>query len=63
MRTIGDALIRVYGDDSFTSTELDWPSMWVMLAHEVSGAAPALGWATTGVSVGDAVRGLKARLS
>jgi NADPH:quinone reductase-like Zn-dependent oxidoreductase len=65
--TIGDALIRVHAA-SFTPTELEWPATWidraghdrrpVIPAHEVSGVVTALGYGTTGVSVGDAVYGL-----
>ena len=65
--TIGDALIRVHAA-SFTPTELTWPSMWidragrdrrpVIPSHEVSGVVTALGYGTTGVSIGDAVYGL-----
>ena len=44
--TIDDALFRVYGG-SFTPTELDWPSMWVIFGHEVSGIVTAIGWGTT----------------
>src|SRR6478672_2991473 len=65
--TIGDALIRVHAA-SFTPTELEWPSTWIDRAgrdrlpvipgHEVSGVVTALGYGTTGVSVGDAVYGL-----
>ena len=65
--TLGDALIRVHAA-SFTPTELTWPSTWVDRAgrdrrpvipsHEVSGVVTALGYGTTGVSVGDEVFGL-----
>jgi NADPH:quinone reductase-like Zn-dependent oxidoreductase len=65
--TIGDALIRVHVA-SFTPTELEWQPTWidragrdrrpVIPAHEVSGVVTALGYGTTGVSVGDAVYGL-----
>lgn len=64
---IGDALIRVHAA-SFTPTELGWPSTWVdhaghdrqpiIPAHEVSGTVTALGYGTTGVSIGDEVYGL-----
>jgi NADPH:quinone reductase-like Zn-dependent oxidoreductase len=64
---IGDVLVRVHAA-SFTPTEMEWPSTWVDRAgkdrrpiipsHEVSGVVTALGYGTTGVSVGDAVYGL-----
>jgi NADPH:quinone reductase-like Zn-dependent oxidoreductase len=64
---IGDALVRVHAA-SFTPTELQWPSTWVDRAggdrrpvipgHEVSGVVCALGYGTTGVSVGDEVFGI-----
>src|SRR5690348_14234725 len=64
---IGDVLIRVAAA-SFTPTELEWPSTWVDHAgsdrrpvvpgHEVSGTVVALGYGTTGFSVGDEVFGL-----
>ncbi len=64
---IGDALVRVHAA-SFTPTELDWPSTWtdrqgrdrtpVVPAHEVSGVVAALGYGTSGLSVGDEVFGL-----
>src|SRR5579875_528207 len=63
----GDVLLRVHAL-SFTPTELGWPSTWVdrrgkdrrpvIPAHEVSGVVMALGYGTTGVSIGDAVYGL-----
>jgi len=64
---IGDVLVRVHAA-SFTPTELDWPSTWVDRAgrdrrpsipgHEVSGVVTALGYGTTGLTVGQAVYGL-----
>src|SRR3954468_18530991 len=63
----GDVLVQVCAA-SFTPTEMTWPSTWVdhagkdrrpvIPAHEVSGVVTALGYGTTGVSVGDAVYGL-----
>jgi NADPH:quinone reductase-like Zn-dependent oxidoreductase len=64
---IGDVLIEV-ADASFTPDELDWPSTWVDRAgrdrgpsvpgHEVAGTVVALGYGTTGLTVGDEVYGL-----
>src|SRR3569832_2729359 len=64
---IGDVLVRVHAA-SCTPTELDWPSTWVERAgrdrrpsipgHEVSGVVTALGYGTTGLTVGQAVYGL-----
>jgi len=64
---IGDVLVQV-GAASFTPTELQWPSTWVdrsggdrrpvVPGHEVSGTVVALGYGTTGFSVGDEVFGL-----
>jgi NADPH:quinone reductase-like Zn-dependent oxidoreductase len=65
--SIGDVLVAVHAA-SFTPTELDWPSTWtdrqgrdrtpVVPAHEVSGVVAALGYGTSGLSVGDEVFGL-----
>ena len=65
--SIGDALVRVDAA-SFTPTELEWPSTWVsragqdrfpvIPAHEVAGVVTALGFGTTGVTVGEAIYGL-----
>ena len=62
--SIGDVLVAVHAA-SFTPTELDWPSTWtdrqgrdrtpVVPAHEVSGVVAALGYGTSGLSVGDEV--------
>src|SRR5438477_2741786 len=67
MPGIGDVLVQVHAA-SFTPTEMDWPSTWVDRAgrdrrpvipgHEVSGVVTALGYGTTGASIGDAVYGL-----
>src|SRR3569832_1533655 len=64
---IGDVLVRVHAA-SFTPTELDWPSTWVdrggrdrrpsIPGHEVTGVVTALGYGTTGLTVGQAVYGL-----
>jgi NADPH:quinone reductase-like Zn-dependent oxidoreductase len=64
---IGDVLVRVHAA-SFTPTELNWPATWVdrsgrdrlpvVPGHEVSGVVAALGFGTTGVTVGEEVYGL-----
>jgi NADPH:quinone reductase-like Zn-dependent oxidoreductase len=64
---IGDVLVEVAAA-SFTPTELEWPSTWVDRAgrdrspivpgHEVAGKVVALGYGTTGLTVGDEVYGL-----
>jgi NADPH:quinone reductase-like Zn-dependent oxidoreductase len=65
--SIGDVLVRVHAA-SFTPTELNWPSTWVdrsgkdrwpvVPGHEVSGVVVALGYGTTGLTVGEEVYGL-----
>lgn len=64
---IGDVRVHVHAA-SFTPTELHWPStladrcgkdrLPTIPAHEVSGVVVALGYGTTGLSVGDAVYGV-----
>jgi len=63
----GDVLVEVRAC-GFTPNELDWPGTRVDRAgrsrtptvpgHEVSGVVVALGWGTSGLSVGDEVYGL-----
>src|SRR5947199_5202062 len=63
----GDVLVRAHAA-SFTPTELSWPSTWVdrnghdrrpvIPGHEVSGVVEALGYGTSGLSIGEAVYGL-----
>lgn len=61
-----DVLVKVVAC-GITHTELDWPiwrcrsghpRSWVIPGHEFSGVVAALGWGSTGVSVGDEVYGL-----
>jgi NADPH:quinone reductase-like Zn-dependent oxidoreductase len=62
-----DVMVRVHAA-SFTHGELDWPSTWSDRAgrdrapsipgHDLSGVVAALGWGTTGLSVGQRVLGL-----
>lgn len=64
---VGDVLVEVRAC-GFTRDELEWPGTWVDRAgrprtptvpgHEVAGVVAALGWGTTGFSVGDEVFGL-----
>ncbi|HMG43640.1 MAG TPA: NADP-dependent oxidoreductase [Acidimicrobiales bacterium] len=63
----GDVLVEVRAC-GITPNELEWPGTWVDRAgrprtptvpgHEVAGVVAALGWGTTGFSVGDEVFGL-----
>ena len=64
---IGDVVVRVYAS-AITGDELSWPSTWVDRAgrsrtpsvpgHEVAGVVTALGYGTTGLSIGQRVFGL-----
>jgi NADPH:quinone reductase-like Zn-dependent oxidoreductase len=64
---INDVVVRVHAS-GFTSTELTWPSTWTDRAdrdrtpsipgHESAGVVTALGYGTTGLSVGQRVFGL-----
>jgi NADPH:quinone reductase-like Zn-dependent oxidoreductase len=64
---INDVIVEVHGS-GFVSTELDWPSTWTDRAdrnrtpsipgHDLAGVVTALGYGTTGVSVGQRVLGL-----
>ena len=64
---INDVIVRIHAS-GFVSTELDWPSTWTDRAdrdrapsipgHELAGVVSALGYGTTGVSVGQRVFGL-----
>jgi NADPH:quinone reductase-like Zn-dependent oxidoreductase len=64
---INDVIVRVHAS-GFVPTELEWPSTWVDRAdrdrtpsipgHEVAGVVTALGYGTTGLSVGQRVFGL-----
>ena len=65
--SINDVVVQVYAS-GFVKTELDWPSTWTdrldrdrtpsILGHELAGVVTALGYGTTGVSVGQRVFGL-----
>jgi NADPH:quinone reductase-like Zn-dependent oxidoreductase len=64
---INDAIVQVHAS-GFVPTELAWPSTWTDRAdrdrtpsipgHELGGVVTALGYGTTGVSVGQRVFGL-----
>ena len=64
---IGDVVVRVHAS-AITGDELSWPSTWVDRAgrsrtpsipgHEVAGVVTALGYGTTGLSIGQRVFGL-----
>jgi NADPH:quinone reductase-like Zn-dependent oxidoreductase len=64
---INDVVVEVHAA-GFVSTELDWPSTWADRAgrdrapsipgHELAGVVTALGYGTTGLSIGQRVVGL-----
>ena len=64
---INDVIVRVHAS-GFVPTELEWPSTWTDRAgrertptipgHELAGVVTALGYGTTGLSVGQRVFGL-----
>jgi NADPH:quinone reductase-like Zn-dependent oxidoreductase len=64
---INDVVVRVHAS-GYVPTELEWPSTWTdrlnrdrtpsILGHELAGVVTALGYGTTGVSVGQRVFGL-----
>jgi NADPH:quinone reductase-like Zn-dependent oxidoreductase len=64
---INDVVVRVHAS-GFVPTELEWPSTWAdrsgrdrtpsVLGHELAGVVVALGYGTTGLSVGQRVFGL-----
>jgi NADPH:quinone reductase-like Zn-dependent oxidoreductase len=65
--SINDVLVQVYAS-GFVPTELTWPSTWTdrvdrqrtpsIPGHELAGVVTALGYGTTGLSVGQRVFGL-----
>jgi NADPH:quinone reductase-like Zn-dependent oxidoreductase len=67
LAAINDVVVEVHAA-GWVSTELEWPSTWVDRAHrertpsipghEVAGVVSALGYGTTGLSVGQRVFGL-----
>src|SRR3954463_5353932 len=64
---INDVIVRIHAS-GFVPTELEWPSTWTDRAdrdrtpsipgHELAGGVTALGYGTTGLSVGQRVYGL-----
>lgn len=64
---INDVIVQVHAS-GFVGTELEWPSTWMdrsnrertpsILGHELAGVVTALGYGTTGLSVGQRVFGL-----
>jgi NADPH:quinone reductase-like Zn-dependent oxidoreductase len=64
---INDVIVQVHAS-GFVPTELEWPSTWIDRAgrnrtpsipgHELAGVVTALGYGTTGLSVGQRVFGL-----
>ena len=64
---INDVVVQVHGS-GFVPTEMEWPSTWTDRAdrdrtpsipgHELAGVVTALGYGTTGLSVGQRVFGL-----
>jgi NADPH:quinone reductase-like Zn-dependent oxidoreductase len=64
---INDVIVQVYAA-GFVGTELEWPSTWAdrlgrnrtpsIPGHELAGVVSALGYGTTGLSVGQRVFGL-----
>ncbi|MFF7984314.1 NADP-dependent oxidoreductase [Streptomyces sp. NPDC007901] len=64
---INDVIVRIHAS-GFVPTEMEWPSTWADRAgrdktpsipgHEVAGVVSALGYGTTGLSVGQRVFGL-----
>src|SRR3954454_13859406 len=64
---INDVIVQIHAA-GWVSTELDWPSTWTDRAHrdrapsipghELAGVVLALGYGTTGLSVGQRVFGL-----
>jgi NADPH:quinone reductase-like Zn-dependent oxidoreductase len=64
---INDVIVEMHAS-GFVATEMEWPSTWVDRAgrdrtpsipgHELAGVVTALGYGTTGVSVGQRVFGL-----
>src|SRR6202012_5798410 len=64
---INDVIVQVHAA-GFVPTELEWPSTWTdrldrdrtpsILGHELAGVVTALGYGTTGLSVGQRVCGL-----
>jgi len=64
---INDVIVRIHAS-GYVPTEVEWPSTWLdragrdrtpsILGHELAGVVTALGYGTTGLSVGQRVFGL-----
>src|SRR4051794_9091513 len=64
---INDVIVQIHAS-GFVPTEMEWPSTWTdrrgrdrtpsIPGHELAGVVSALGYGTTGVSVGQRVLGL-----
>ena len=64
---INDVVVRVHAA-GFVNTELEWPSTWAdrrdqdrtpsIIGHELAGVVTAVGYGTTGLSIGQRVFGL-----
>ena len=64
---INDVIVRIHAS-GFVPTEMEWPSTWTdrrnldrrpsIPGHELAGVVSALGYGTTGLSVGQRVFGL-----
>src|SRR6201986_484493 len=64
---INDVIVQIHAS-GFVPTELEWPSTWTdrrdndrtpsILGHELAGVVTALGYRTTGLSVGQRVFGI-----
>ena len=64
---INDVIVQIHAS-GFVGTELAWPSTWTdrrdrdrtpsILGHELAGVVTALGYGTTGLSVGQRVFGM-----
>ena len=64
---INDVVVQIHAS-GFVPTEMEWPSTWTdrrdrdrtpsIPGHELGGVVTALGWGTTGLSVGQRVFGL-----
>src|SRR5438045_9299759 len=64
---INDVVVPIHAS-GFVPTEMEWPSTWAdrrdrdrtpsIPGHELAGVVTALGWGTTGLSVGQRVLGL-----
>jgi NADPH:quinone reductase-like Zn-dependent oxidoreductase len=67
LAAINDVIVQIYAS-GFVSTELAWPSTWTnrsnqdrtppIVGHELAGVITALGYGTTGLSVGQRVFGI-----